>query len=190
MLVSALTLPRQTAGQEQGSSCQGTTIESSWIRSETNTSITQVPPGESCRPFEPRQCSDVDAMETSVLGNLSDLLSEMLTFVVVAGIVIWLQPVIGLCVMLPLMLSYFVVRRFSSRVKRIYEAVRARLGDIGSFVHDRLAGVQLTQSFAQRAREEHAFEAVTQAHYEQSVKALRARNAFFPAVGGRVGIPK
>ncbi len=130
-----------------------------------------------------RVISDVDAMETSVLGNLSDLLSEMLTFVVVAGIVIWLQPVIGLCVMLPLMLSYFVVRRFSSRVKRIYEAVRARLGDIGSFVHDRLAGVQLTQSFAQGAREKHAFEAVTQAHYEQSVKALRARNAFFPAVG-------
>jgi ABC-type multidrug transport system fused ATPase/permease subunit len=80
-----------------------------------------------------RVISDVDAMETSVLGHLSDLLSEMLTFLVVAGIVIWLQPVIGLCVMLPLMLSYFVVRRFSSRVKRIYEAVRARLGDIGSF---------------------------------------------------------
>jgi hypothetical protein len=69
-------------------------------------------------------------METSVLGNLSDLLSEMLTFLVVAGIVIGLQPVIGLCVMLPLLVSYFVVRRFSSRVKRIYEALRARLGDI------------------------------------------------------------
>jgi ABC-type multidrug transport system fused ATPase/permease subunit len=130
-----------------------------------------------------RVISDVDAMETSVLGNLSDLLSEMLTFVVVAAVVIWLQPVIGLCVMLPLALSYFVVRRFSSRVKRIYEAVRARLGDIATFVHDRLSGVQVTQSFAQGARENEAFEAVTQAHYDQSVKALRARNTFSPAVG-------
>ena len=98
-----------------------------------------------------RVISDVDAMETSVLGNLSDLLGEMVTFFVVAGIVIWLQSIIGFCVMIPLVLSYVVVRRFSDRVKRIYEAVRARLGDIGSFVHDRLAGVQLTQSFAQRA---------------------------------------
>jgi ATP-binding cassette, subfamily B, bacterial len=130
-----------------------------------------------------RVISDVDAMETSVLGNLSDLLSEMVTFFVVAGVVIWLQPVIGLCVMIPLALSYIVVRRFSDRVKRIYEAVRARLGDIGSFVHDRLAGVQLAQSFAQVGREQKAFAAVTQAHYDQSVKALRARNAFFPAVG-------
>ena len=32
-----------------------------------------------------RVISDVDAMETSVLGNLSDLLSELVTFVVVAG---------------------------------------------------------------------------------------------------------
>ncbi|HEY5811127.1 MAG TPA: ABC transporter ATP-binding protein [Terrimicrobiaceae bacterium] len=130
-----------------------------------------------------RVISDVDAMETSVLGNLSDLLSEMLTFLVVAGIIIWLQPVIGLCVMLPLALSYFVVRRFSKRVKRIYRAMRARLGEIGAFVHDRLAGVQLTQSFAQGARERKAFQAVTQAYYEQSLKALRARNSFFPAVG-------
>ncbi|HEY5741111.1 MAG TPA: ABC transporter ATP-binding protein, partial [Terrimicrobiaceae bacterium] len=130
-----------------------------------------------------RVISDVDAMETSVLGNLSDLLSEMLTFLVVAGIIIWLQPVIGLCVMLPLALSYFVVRRFSKRVKRIYRAMRARLGEIGAFVHDRLAGVQLTQSFAQGARERKAFGAVTQAYYEQSLKALRARNSFFPAVG-------
>ena len=94
-----------------------------------------------------RVISDVDAMETSVLGNLSDLLSEMLTFVVVAGIVIWLQPVIGLCVMLPLMLSYFVVRRFSSRVKRIYEAVRPVSETSEACSHDRLAGVQLTQSW-------------------------------------------
>ena len=130
-----------------------------------------------------RVISDVDAMETSVLGNLSDLLSELVTFVVVAAVVIWLQPVIGLAVMIPLACSYVVVRRFSDRVKRIYEAVRARLGEIGTFVHDRLAGIQLAQSFAQVEREKTAFRAATQSHYEQSVRALRARNAFFPAVG-------
>ena len=129
-----------------------------------------------------RVISDVDAMETSVLANLSDLLGELVTFVVVTAVVIWLQPVIGLCVMIPLALSYIVVRRFSDRVKRIYEAVRARLGDIGTFVHDRLAGIQLAQSFAQIDREKLAFRAVTQSHYEQSVRAVRARNAFFPAV--------
>jgi ABC-type multidrug transport system fused ATPase/permease subunit len=130
-----------------------------------------------------RVISDVDAMETSVLGNLSDLLSEIVTFVVVAGVVVWLQPVIGLCVMLPLALSFIVVRLFSHQVKGIYEAVRARLGDIGTFVHDRLAGVQLAQSFGQVGREKKEFESVTQAHYMQSLMAIRARNAFFPAVG-------
>jgi ABC-type multidrug transport system fused ATPase/permease subunit len=105
------------------------------------------------------------------------------SFVVVAGVVVWLQPVIGLCVMLPLALSFIVVRLFSHQVKGIYEAVRARLGDIGTFVHDRLAGVQLAQSFGQVGREKKEFESVTQAHYMQSLMAIRARNAFFPAVG-------
>ena len=130
-----------------------------------------------------RVISVVDAMETSDLAMLSDLVGELVTFVVVAGVVIWLQPIIGLCVMIPLALSYLVVRRFSDRVKRVYEAVRARLGDIGTFVHDRLAGIQLAQSFAQIDREKLAFRAVTQSHYEQSMRAVRARNAFFPAVG-------
>ena len=49
-------------------------------------------------------------------------------------------------------------------------------------MHDRLAGIQLAQSFAQIDREKLAFRAVTQSHYEQSVRAVRARNAFFPAV--------
>ena len=130
-----------------------------------------------------RVISDVDAMQTSVLGNFSDLLSEMLTFVVVAVVVICLQPVIGICTMVPLALSFLVVQRFGGRLRNIYETVRARLGDIGTFVHDRLAGVQVTQSFTQIAREKQAFEGMTALHYQQSVTALRARNAFFPAVG-------
>jgi ATP-binding cassette subfamily B protein len=107
----------------------------------------------------------------------------MLTFVVVAVVVICLQPVIGICTMVPLALSFLVVQRFGGRLRNIYETVRARLGDIGTFVHDRLAGVQVTQSFTQIAREKQAFEGMTALHYQQSVTALRARNAFFPAVG-------
>ena len=133
-----------------------------------------------------RVIADVDAMETSVLRNLSDLLSEMITFLVVAGVVIWLQPVIGLCVMLPLALSYFVIRRFSSRLKRIYEAVRARLGDIGTFVHDRLAGVQLTQSFAQDVREKKALKPCAGALRAKRQGPARAKCAFPGA--GRSGV--
>ena len=82
--------------------------------------------------------------------------------------------------MIPLALSYIVVRRFSDRVKRVYEAVRARLGDIGTFVHDRLAGIQLAQSFAQIDREKLAFRGVTQSYYEQSVTSGAREECVLP----------
>lgn len=129
-----------------------------------------------------RVISDIDAMETSVLRDLSNLLEECLTFVVVASIVIALQPVVGTTTLIPLALSFLLIRTFSGRVKGVYESVRAKLGDIGAFVHDRLGGVQLVQSLARETDECRRLAEVTEGHYRQSIRALRLRTLFFPTV--------
>jgi ATP-binding cassette subfamily B protein len=127
--------------------------------------------------------SDVDAMENSVLRGLSSLVDEMFTFLIVASIVVTLQPVVGLCTLVPLIFSFLIIRTFGQRVKKVYELARDRLGDIGVFVHDRLAGVQVTQAFNQRETELKNFSIATEAHYRQSILASKLRALFFPAVG-------
>lgn len=130
-----------------------------------------------------RVISDVDAMESAVLRSLSNLLEEIFTFVIVAAIVIWLQPVVGLCTMIPLAVAFVLFKMFGQRIQGIYKVARKRLGDIGVFVHDRLSGVHLTQAFAQERRERAEFAEVTEAHYSQMMKAIRLRTFFFPGVG-------
>jgi len=130
-----------------------------------------------------RVISDVDAMESSVLRDLSDLLEEALTFVIVAGIVIALQPVVGLATLLPLLLSFLVIHVFRVRVARLYDAVRARLGDLGAFVQERLGAVQLTQSFAREEAESLRFASLSQDYCERSLRVLGLRSLFFPGVG-------
>ncbi|MEM9018080.1 MAG: ABC transporter transmembrane domain-containing protein, partial [Verrucomicrobiota bacterium] len=49
-----------------------------------------------------RMTSDADAMEQSVLQGLTSLLEEIVTFIVVAGMVLWLSPVVGAASILPL----------------------------------------------------------------------------------------
>ncbi len=100
-----------------------------------------------------RVTSDVDAMEASVLQGLTSLLEEIVTFIVVAGMVLWISPVVGAASILPLAFAFIFIRKYNLRVKSIYEGVRQKLGRIGSFVQDRLAGVQVTQSFAREAAE-------------------------------------
>lgn len=130
-----------------------------------------------------RVVGDVEAMEDSVLRRLGALAEEAFTFVLVAGIVVWLQPVLGLCALAPLAVSFLLIRRFGQRVKTVYEGIRQRVGDIGASLHDRLGGVQLMQGFARRAVEEERFRETTEAHYVRSVRAIALRALFFPAVG-------
>jgi len=129
-----------------------------------------------------RITSDVDAMEQSVLQGLTSLLEEIVTFIAVAGMVLWISPVVGTASILPLAFAFIFIRKYNLRVKSIYEGVRKKLGHIGSFVQDRLAGVQVTQSFAREATEKETFDERAALFYDASVAASRLRNTYFPIV--------
>jgi len=129
-----------------------------------------------------RMTSDVDAMEQSVLQGLTSLLEEVVTFFVVAAMVLWLSPVVGSLSILPLAFAFIFIRKYNRSVKTIYEGVRRKLGNIGSFLQDRLAGIQVTQSFAREQAETEDFTARADAFYVTSVKASKLRNTYFPIV--------
>ncbi len=129
-----------------------------------------------------RMTGDVDAMEQSVLQGLTTLLEEVVTFIVVAAMVLWLSPVVGAASILPLAFAFVFIRSYNRRVKSVYEGVRRRLGTIGSFLQDRLAGIQVTQSFAKEAVEEARFAERADGFYKTSVAASRLRNTYFPVV--------
>lgn len=129
-----------------------------------------------------RITSDVDAMEQSVLQGLTSLLEEIVTFIVVAGMVLWISPVVGAASIIPLAFAFIFIRKYNRRVKSIYAGVRKKLGNIGSFVQDRLAGILVTQSFGREANESAAFEENADGFYKSSVKASRLRNTYFPIV--------
>jgi len=129
-----------------------------------------------------RIVSDVDAMEQSVLRGLAGLLEEVVTFVVVAGIVLWISPVVGALSILPLAFAFIFIRIYNRRVRSVYEGVRKQLGRIGAFVQDRLSGILVTQSFGREQSEIAVFERRADAFFEESIRASRMRYTFFPIV--------
>ena len=129
-----------------------------------------------------RITSDVDAMEQSVLQGLTSLIEEIVTFIMVAAMVLYISPLVGTASILPLALAFIFIRIYNRRVKSIYDGVRKQLGQIGSFVQDRLSGVQVTQSFAREADEQGEFDRRAGLFYQASVRASRLRNTYFPLV--------
>ncbi|MGB0415460.1 MAG: ABC transporter ATP-binding protein [Coraliomargarita sp.] len=129
-----------------------------------------------------RITSDVDAMEQSVLQGLTSLLEEIVTFFVVAAMVLWISPLVGMASIIPLAFAFIFIKNYNRKVKSVYAGVRAKLGGIGAFVQDRLAGVLVTKSFGREAEEAAAFQSNAEGFYESSVQASRLRNTFFPMV--------
>lgn len=129
-----------------------------------------------------RITSDVDAMEQSVLQGLTSLLEEFVTFLAVAAMVIWISPVVGLTSIIPLAFAFVFIRKYNRRVKTLYAGVRRKLGNIGAFVQDRLAGILVTKSFGREQAEAEGFQKNADGFYESSVKASRLRNTYFPVV--------
>lgn len=126
-----------------------------------------------------RVVSDVDAMENSVLRGVASLIEELLTFVWVGAFVIAIQPVIGLCTLVPLAVSFVIVRIYNVRVKSVYGAIRRKLGDVGAYVGDRLGGIQLIQGFVRQAREGESFAGIAERYRIESIRAARYRIVFF-----------
>lgn len=129
-----------------------------------------------------RMTSDVDAMEQSVLQGLTALLEELMTFIFVAGVVVWISPLVGMASILPLALAFIFIKKYNLRVKVVYQGIRTQLGQVGSFVQDRLAGVFVSQSYGREADEVTHFEKNAERFYQASVQASRLRNTFFPIV--------
>jgi ABC-type multidrug transport system fused ATPase/permease subunit len=129
-----------------------------------------------------RMTSDVDAMEQSVLQGITSLVEEIVTFFVVATMVLWLSPIVGAASILPLAFAFIFIQRYNRQVKSVYEGVRKRLGNIGSFLQDRLAGIQVTQSFSREESEKEKFAEKAESFFESSVTASRLRNTYFPVV--------
>ena len=129
-----------------------------------------------------RMTSDVDAMEQSVLQGLTALLEELMTFIFVAGVVVWISPLVGIASILPLALAFIFIKKYNLRVKVVYQGIRTQLGHMGSFVQDRLAGVFVSQSYGREADEVTHFEKNAERFYQASIQASRLRNTFFPMV--------
>ena len=129
-----------------------------------------------------RVISDVDAVQSSIIAGFSSMAQEAYSFALVLGAIVWINPVIGGTVFVPLFICFFVVRHFNERMKRAYSEVREALGDVGARLQETLAGFPVIKAFQRAREEEAAFAAATTVHFERSMGAVRLRTRVFPIV--------
>ena len=125
-----------------------------------------------------RATSDVTVLQTTVVEGFDTAFKDLLTFIYAAGIVLWLQPVVGALTLLPLAAVAAVVLGFNSRIKNLYREIRAKLGAVSSKLHENLAGMALIKATAREDFEDERFGQVIDEHEKLSLRGMLARSLY------------
>jgi ATP-binding cassette subfamily B protein len=129
-----------------------------------------------------RLTADVETVQNVLVQGTDSVVANGLRVLGVAAIFIWLQPTLGLLVLLPMILVGLLLARYNYRVRPVYRAARKRLGDLSALFADNLGGMRVIQSFAQERRMATEAESVGRELYNQQIQAVALRNRVFPAI--------
>ena len=129
-----------------------------------------------------RLTADVETVQNVLVQGTDSVVANGLRVLGVAAIFIWLQPTLGLLVLLPMILVGLLLARYNYRVRPVYRAARKRLGDLSALFADNLGGMRVIQSFAQERRMAAEAESVGRELYDQQIQAVALRNRVVPAI--------
>jgi len=129
-----------------------------------------------------RAMGDVDVLQEFCFQSIDSVVGNLLSFLVVAGILIGLNVRLGLITLLPIGIVFFLTRYFNVRVKAIYREARDRLGEVNARLQENLNGLTLIKAFAKERTEQSRFEQTGEQYVQTNFRAIWARNTFFPTV--------
>lgn len=127
-----------------------------------------------------RAISDIDVLQDVAVNGTESILSSVYSFLIVAGSLVVLSPLLGSVTIAPILVVYLLVRFFNTRVKRMYRAARDRLGDVSARLQENLQGMMVVKAFAKEDTEGERFWNTTEEYRQIQFEAVNARTVFFP----------
>ena len=127
-----------------------------------------------------RAMGDVDELQGFIVGSIDTIIGEAALWIGAVAIVMTANWRVASASLAPLVFVYVLLRVFNRRAAPIYAAARQRLGDVSARLQENLAGVVVIKIFGREKQEADRFEQATTAYYESQLKAINARNLYFP----------
>jgi ABC-type multidrug transport system fused ATPase/permease subunit len=128
-----------------------------------------------------RAIGDVDEIQSFVVNSIDQVVGDGGLWIAAVAVVLWKSWQVASVSMLPLMTVLVMLIIFNRKVRPIYAAARQRAGDVNTRLQENLSGISVIKIFGREKEEARRFEQSTWAYYLQQVKAITARNIYFPA---------
>jgi len=114
-----------------------------------------------------RVTSDVAAVESFIIGNLSDFVGSALALIVRLSAIFWIAWQVGIVALIVIPLMTVISNYFSNRIKAASKKLRSSEGELASAAQEMLASIRVVQVYGQGSYEQSLFSG-------QSRKAMNA----------------
>ena len=114
-----------------------------------------------------RVTSDVAAVESFIIGNLSDFVGSVLALIIRLGAIFWIAWQVGIVALIVIPLMALISNYFSNRIKAASKKLRSSEGELASAAQEMLASIRVVQVYGQGSYEQSLFSG-------QSKKAMNA----------------
>lgn len=134
-----------------------------------------VPTGE----LMARASSDLSQVRL-IFAMLPITVANLGLFIVVAGVMVLLDPMLGLVAAVSVPGLLLLARRYARKVLAASFDVQQRLADMSSVVEEAVAGIRVVKSYGQEEQETRRVADTADGIYERTVDLLRDRSTYVP----------
>ncbi|XMO87083.1 ABC transporter ATP-binding protein [Algibacter sp. AS12] len=127
-----------------------------------------------------RAVTDMERIADIFGQGLFMIFKDLLTMVVVFGVMIYINFKLSLIVFIMMPLLVYATRIFQKYMKKAFEEVRTEVSNLNSFVQERLTGMKILQLFTREDVEYKNFKEINERHKKGWLKTVWYNSIFFP----------
>jgi subfamily B ATP-binding cassette protein MsbA len=129
-----------------------------------------------------RVTSDIEVVQDFINTALLGMLVSLMTLIGMIGVMVYLNWRFTLISLSIAPVLFFVVYRYTRRIKKATRAVRKKEGDLLSIVQEVLTSIRVVKAFAREDYEEQRFESESLANVEAGLQARSIKAKLSPVV--------
>ena len=129
-----------------------------------------------------RITSDVDALNELLSGGIVNLISDSVTIVGIAAIMVVLNPRLAALTFITLPFLVYMLTGFRMKVFLAQRRVREKVAAVNASLQENISGVRVTQAFTREDENLKRFGEVNRESYNAAIDSIRLFSLFWPVI--------
>jgi ATP-binding cassette subfamily B protein len=129
-----------------------------------------------------RLTSDVEALQELISSGLVSTVGDVTVLVGIAGILLWMNPVLALVVFAVLPVLVLFVEVLKKHIREANREMRRKLARLNAFLQEHVSGVAVVKTFVQEGKSVRRFDGLNRDYASESIRLTNFYSFYFPGV--------